>query len=255
LLNYLDKVDTLETKIMDQKMITVGDYTVVGQLPPGLYQAYYDRTTERLGSGSRSYTIFSTFETLIREKVQEQVKEKLSTSTRYGALSEEETEEKAQIADLQFGFSNAAMLKLLAKRATLLTSGKFDQVAKVEAELTRIKNEKCKDFIIPVTFFITFETEAATTSALKLGEIELEGHKIPVETAPEPENIIWENREITVRGRWFRWSVVLSLMLLISIGIFAFFIKVIAFKNEVQYLSKPPGVNCDDVVELYGEDL
>ena len=69
ILSALDRINSIEIKLMDQKLITANDYAVVGQLPPGLYQEYHKRQTERLGSAPRNYTIFSTFETLIKEKV------------------------------------------------------------------------------------------------------------------------------------------------------------------------------------------
>jgi len=37
ILSALDRINTIEIKLMDQKLITANDYAVVGQLPPGLY--------------------------------------------------------------------------------------------------------------------------------------------------------------------------------------------------------------------------
>jgi len=116
------------------------------------------------------------------------------------------------------------MLKRLAKRATLLKSGKFEKVAEVEAEMTRIKNENFLTLITPVTLFVTFETEEATIAALKLGEIELEDRKIPIESAPDPENIIWENREISSGSSTLRWWIIFLVMSVISIVIFTCFV-------------------------------
>jgi len=73
--------------------------------------------------------------------------------------------------------------------------------------------------LIPVGAFVTFEGEEGLQRFLSLPEnkhqVTILGKKPQIEKAPEPTNIIWENREITTMQRILRFSYVLFLILIL----------------------------------------
>ena len=64
--------------------------------------------------------------------------------------------EQSRVADIAFAFHNREMLVLLKKRYEYLCKAKFEKAEKVEEQLTKIKNEKFDQLIVPNTFYCTF---------------------------------------------------------------------------------------------------
>ena len=65
--------------------------------------------------------------------------------------------EHSKVADIVFAFNNRKMLVLLNKRYKYLCSAKFEKAEKIEAELTRVKNEEYDDLVVPNYYFCTFK--------------------------------------------------------------------------------------------------
>ena len=66
------------------------------------------------------------------------------------------TESDIKIADINFAFNNREMLLLLNKRYDYLCKAKFDKVEQIENEITRVKDEKYSQLVVPNTFYCTF---------------------------------------------------------------------------------------------------
>ena len=107
------------------------------------------------------------------------------------------SEEQSKVADLTFAFDNGSMINLLKYRAKAIHKAKFDIVSKLENKLTRLKNQDFEKLNVPNTFYCTFANVAARKSALNLERIDFYGEKLKVKEAPNPSDIIWENREVT----------------------------------------------------------
>ena len=117
---------------------------------------------------------------------------------------------KVGFANITFAYDNPELLNLLETRGQAVTSGKFDKLPAINKKLQDLKETKSNKLIRPVTAFLTFNTQEGYERALKYwgpGSENLfseytEAHKfcdtvIRVKPAPEPSNIIWENRHIT----------------------------------------------------------
>lgn len=48
------------------------------------------------------------------------------------------------------------MLKMLKKRASYLSSAKFDKARAIEHKMTELKNENYDEFVKPIYFYCTF---------------------------------------------------------------------------------------------------
>ena len=113
-------------------------------------------------------------------------------------------------ANITFAYDNAELLKLLTVRGGLITQGKFDKLPAVNKMLQNLKETQSDKLIRPVTAFLTFNTQEGYERSLRYWGPEsagktkelTENHKfcdtqIRVKPAPEPSNIIWENRHIS----------------------------------------------------------
>ena len=104
--------------------------------------------------------------------------------------------------------------------------------------LQNLKEKEADKLVRPVTAFLTFNTQEGYERALRYwgpeakdGKLITENHKIfdtriKVEPAPEPSNIIWENRHISDREQ-NRNKCFVTLGILFLLGI-AFVIFVLA---------------------------
>ncbi len=71
-----------------------------------------------------------------------------------------------KIAHISFAFDNKKLLAALIQRGKLITAGKFEKLAKVNASIDRMAVENQAELERPVAAFITFETQEAFERAM-----------------------------------------------------------------------------------------
>lgn len=71
------------------------------------------------------------------------------------------------MADIIFAYDNAELIDLLRKRGHAIQHLKFEEVEKLEFDITSLKNRAYDKLTVPVCAFITFEHEEAHSEALK----------------------------------------------------------------------------------------
>jgi len=121
---------------------------------------------------------------------------------------------KQKIADVHFAYRNSALIKLLRERGQYIIRQEFEKVKKVNECITHLKEAKYQDLTYPVCCFITFEEEAGFNKACAFsnkGE-QILGELVSFTPAPEPTNIIWENREIEGFRKFGRYFLSLFLI-------------------------------------------
>jgi len=189
-----------------------------------------------------------------------------------------------RVSNITFGFNNAELLGMLTERGSLITAGKLDKIPEINEKIDAIIKEKRTEFIRPVAAFITFERQEGKDRAIKYfisqeqrekedaeeaalrgdGESEnsrrarlvakvdkaLLGHEIVVTAAPEPSEILWHNRHITVKQARCHKIIVFFCCLVFLIGMFILFtwMKSKAIKNMFRY---PTTMNCDNVQSIF----
>ena len=80
----------------------------------------------------------------------------------------------------------------------MLKQAKFDEAEVIEKELTKLKDEKFEQLIVPNSFYCSFEKDSALHLMLqKKDAFTFLETEIPVKQPSEPTNIIWENREVS----------------------------------------------------------
>ena len=100
------------------------------------------------------------------------------------------------------------MLKHLHLRAAALKATKFEIAQEAERRLTDEKNRNYEKVTRPNGFFCTFRYETGQHAAIKLGVQEkLMFRDDPlraVKRACEPDDLLWENLEVTQKARSWR---------------------------------------------------
>ena len=125
---------------------------------------------------------------------------------------------------MAFSFDNSKMLDLLSLRAAALKSTKFDIVDEVNKKLTEEKNNNYEKLIRPNGFFCTFRYETGYHTAIEnKNDLEFEGTKFrKISRAPEPSDLIWENKEVTPESRKQRTIGMVIFMIFLGVVYFLF---------------------------------
>ena len=161
---------------------------------------------------------------------------------------------EVKIADIVFAFNNAELIQLLRARGGHIMYQRFDEMRKVEQQISTLKNEKFADLTKPVDAFITFEEEdgsiigqyyekQANPADRKWPPKSFLGVDLVLVESTEPTNIIWENRHWTAADYMKRTAivfVVIFFLVLVSFGMI-FFCKQFSIKINNKY----PMVDCD----------
>ena len=122
---------------------------------------------------------------------------------------EVEPEERVKIAVTTLAFDNADIIDLLRKRGRAITDEKWDKQAEIETKINELKGAEFDRLVTPCSVFITFESEEGVNRALNMDKtIEAQQdlkhlqlwfgkHRIEIQSASQPSDIIWENRHFT----------------------------------------------------------
>ena len=68
---------------------------------------------------------------------------------------------EVKIADIVFAFNNSELIGLLRARGAHIMYTRYEKMREVEAEISKLKDERFADWTRPVAAFITFEEEDA----------------------------------------------------------------------------------------------
>lgn len=147
--------------------------------------------------------------------------------------------------------------------ATILGIGRPDAIA-VHASLSQISNPHSiyRNLDAPaVSAYITFEYTESTARCLEdyqrysrypfrwffPTQLLFKGRQLKVTKAPEPDQILWENLEITDNERFYRAAISRSITLLLLIS--CFIIILIASVNKVAFAKViPKSTTCDSII-------
>ena len=134
--------------------------------------------------------------------------------------------DKVRVADIQFSYKNGSLINLLKKRGEHVKNNNWPALKKINEELDKIKTKEYQNLIVPVGAFVTFESEEGLQRCLTLKDKESQvtvlGRKPEIKEAPEPTNIIWENRQFSFVQRFLRAILavaVIAILLSISFSI------------------------------------
>lgn len=118
----------------------------------------------------------------------------------------------------------------------------------------------------PVAAFITFETQEGYERACNLkgtrnwkeqlvsAKHSFMGEPLAMQEAPEPTNIIWENRDKTFTTQLKRKAIVVLVVIALLLGAFVGF-YILKRQTVDNYLKYPPTTDCDAILKMFAKDF
>ena len=114
-----------------------------------------------------------------------------------------------RIADINFAYHNSWLIDGLRDRGTAIKNQNWAELNKINEELTRRMHSTRDDgstemswLLMPKCAFVSFESEEGYNYMADVTEIEISGRKSKMGEAPEPTNVIWENRDFDKQIRY-----------------------------------------------------
>ena len=136
-----------------------------------------------------------------------------------------------------------------------MKAANFQKAQETEQELTDEKNRDFENIMRPNLFYVTFKYEDARDAIVKMGSIKFMEEEIPIRGSKEPNTFYWENVQITDNQRKFRGIVIILIMMFLFFWFFLAAIWAIKQKLLIEYFKNPPGIECDNLHEFFGDKL
>lgn len=171
---------------------------------------------------------------------------------------EDEPVTEVKIAVTTLAFKNADIINLLRKRGNAIKAEDWDGQRKIEEEINELKNKEFDVLITPCSVFMTFENEEGVNRALNYDEAveasdELKDlkywlgtHEIEIQSASEPSDIIWENRQFTPWDRTKKEIIVWSILTFLLLISFYVILMMTTISNDL--ISTYPVPECEKLV-------
>jgi hypothetical protein len=107
-----------------------------------------------------------------------------------------------RIADINFAYHNSWLIDGLRTRGDAIQNCDWPRLNQLNEELTQRIHSLREDgsseiswLVMPKCAFVSFESEEGYNFMAEMSSIELAGFKSKMSEAPEPTNVIWENRD------------------------------------------------------------
>lgn len=158
-LAFRESANLINEKIFDGQLITVGDYSIQGKITRDQYQKFLKDVNN--GNDENAIARFEHY--LIKEIENWLMKQDDNKNHLQSTYA---------VADLQLAFDNDCMMNLLTKRGLALKAGKFEEVKKIQEQMTKRKNEEeiMERLFTPKLFFCTFHHEYAYHKAVEVNK-------------------------------------------------------------------------------------
>lgn len=204
---------SIEKREWDLQTVTASDYTLEVKLDDFIIQQLNNRIAaegflpyESDGLRLKLY-LTKTLEDIIKEK----------------------SGEEGRIADLNFAYHNSWLLERLRERGDCIKYQQWKELnelnRKITDEIHQDLNGEAK-LIVPKCAFVSIESETAYNVLAGESEIEFDftyqdengqtkKKKTKIAEAPEPTNVIWENRDFNKAIRYTRLILVITAVLVV----------------------------------------
>lgn len=221
MVHYLSETSHMDEKKYDNDVITAADFTIEMEITDEMYASYLENQYHGQGeneiedSGNK-YSSALYLKKYLKNDIQELLDEvhkyKLEKDPTDKALKKRKP---AQVRQIEFAYKNYKLINLLKLRGTAIINLDWKQLKEYDDKITELlaNPEETKKLVQPVVAFITFESDDYKNEALLFQKksffnrnknldddmpIKTICNQIPVfKSAPEPTNIIWENRHVS----------------------------------------------------------
>jgi Cytosolic domain of 10TM putative phosphate transporter len=160
------------------------------------------------------------------------------------------------VADIQFTYQNAVLIKRLVKRGLCIKNADWEGLKKADAQVQQALQDNFEALRTPVSVFVTFESEEGYNRALAIKEHNLKidwmGRPLLFDPAPEPTDIIWENRELTNSQRLVRLLITIAITLVL-LGI-SFTVIIVLKQKSMESNQKYGDADCLEIARIYSAE-
>ena len=174
-------------------------------------------------------------------------------------LKQKHPDDDNRVADINFAYYNSWLLDSLRTRGDHIKYQQWDELNKINAEITEKirKPDILAELTTPKCAFVTMESETAynNLSAWELedgtsGKVQLAGFKSSIKEAPEPTNVIWENRDFDKTVRWAKFVLVCFAVVFVLFVTFLATVKAKSMTNDL--IGKyDDSINCYEMSRMY----
>lgn len=175
------------------------------------------------------------------------------------ALKDKYPDEDGRVADINFAYYNSWLLDSLRTRGDHIKYQQWGDLNQLNGEVTeKLRDpDTLADLTTPKCAFVSIETETAynqladwETEDGQKGKIELAGHRSSVKEAPEPTNVIWENRDFDKTVRWAKFILVCLAVIAVLFVTFLATVKAKSMTNDL--IGKyDDSINCNEMAHMY----
>ena len=132
---YIYSMLTIEEKLLDHDLVSIEDYTMTARVSRDLYD-YASKYNKDDPKDDPDFVPLIRFKNYLKHNLEQELLKKAKEKQPRDKFEPE----KFKIADISFAFNNREMLILLEKRNKYLSKADFNEVKKVEQQLTALKN-------------------------------------------------------------------------------------------------------------------
>eukprot|EP00347_Sterkiella_histriomuscorum_P007945 403346963 len=254
-LYYLYETSKIEYKTWDVNTVTAADFTVECNIPQEMWNKFVEQYKDTIEPNE---TMINKFHDEFKLEVERVVQSENS-------VLQDKQYENIKISTIAFAFDNVKLISLLQQRGMMVTKVLPDKVKQIDERINKYKADKKDRITRPVAAFITFESQEGYERACNLKgqknwlqDVKHSKHKyfdLPLcfNEAPEPTDIIWENRNKSYRQQLRRkFRVVLIIIALLVLAFIAFYyLKLETIANVKKY---PSTTDCDSIAGYFNKD-
>lgn len=225
LIFHLRQTGKIKNLKWDVATITAGDYTVEHIISAADYKNWH---AHEFMQSSMDMSPALSFKKYLMEHLSETLQSEIAAFVHAGNHIKD-CEMRCPIVDIQFAFNNSKVVSELQKRGAIIANQKWDNLPKAEKDLENLFDNEFDKQTTPNSCFITFEFESTKRLAL-CNEIHKEQDKhflkegssqlLKFSEAPEPTNIIWQNRHFTSTDYLKRGMKAYCIIFILIIGSF-----------------------------------
>lgn len=174
--------------------------------------------------------------------------------------------EDGRISDINFAYHNSWLLERLRERGDCIKYQQWDKLNALNRTITEEIHQDLQSgakLIVPKCAFVSMESETAYNILAQESEIEFDftyqdenGQSkkkcTKIAEAPEPTNVIWENRDFNKAIRYTRLVLVITAVLVVLFITFLATVQAKAMTNDL--IGKyDDSINCNEMNHMYDE--
>jgi len=173
-------------------------------------------------------------------------------------LKEISGDDSGKISDVNFAYYNSWLLDGLRTRGDHIKNQEWDKLNEVNKSITAKMREgdNLKEITTPKCAFVSIESETAYNHLCEYecegnpGKVILGGFKSSMKEAPEPTNVIWENRDFDKTVRWAKFILVCIAVCFVLFLTFLATVQAKAMTNDL--IGKyDDSINCQEMGHMY----